>query len=410
MLSKESGVITPFIILACLWYKNENFNLKKWWHRLPACVYKLSVFFFIIPFYLWLRHLAVGPIVPEETGMLALLKSFLKLPTIIVDYIYRTIFPLKLHSHHMEPDAKLLLNLIFLMFFILAFFSAVLKKNRPVILGIIIYVLFLAPKIPLLITGTFMLDHWVYPSNFGLFLIIIYLMQPYLEKKTVVTANVVYAILVISILNFNIKSRNSDIKIYEHAIKHKTSDQVYYNLAREYYFIGDYAKALKNLEFVCKKYPENEMFLNGYALVLAKTGNMQKAEKILNGLLEGASQFSGTFDNMAYVLEFKNNKKQSMEILKKGIERFPEDEKLKTHLVRLFLSSAHKEEAEKLLEEVLKLNPYNVESLINLGVFAAEKNDLKAAEKFWKKAQTIDPKNPALNKNLALLKEKLQNH
>jgi len=97
----------------------------------------------------------------------------------------------------------------------------------------------------------------------------------------------------------NIPKRDNDIKIYQNAIRYKTSSHVYYNLSREYYLRGDYVSARRIMEIVIKDYLKDEMFLNAYAMVLNRTGEKDKAINILADIIKTGAKMSVTYTNLA---------------------------------------------------------------------------------------------------------------
>ncbi|PIU17773.1 MAG: hypothetical protein COT18_12270, partial [Elusimicrobia bacterium CG08_land_8_20_14_0_20_59_10] len=200
----------------------------------------------LIPFYLLLRQYVVGFPALRADGLLwTAANTLLKLPKIVFLYLGNSLFPFNLYSHRAQPGFGADTALYFLALYA-GIAAALLRRHRTALFLALWYLAALAPKFPLLISprNDYMLDHWVYPCNFALFLGLGLLYEKLsgtgaAAKK--LSAAVLAALLVFYIYegNLNTAQRGSSLKIYRHTLEHTVSYQAMHNLAREYYLLGD---------------------------------------------------------------------------------------------------------------------------------------------------------------------------
>ncbi|MFH1618821.1 MAG: tetratricopeptide repeat protein [bacterium] len=416
LLAKENGIVTPLLFSLCLLLRKEK--LRKHAGVIP--------FLSLIPLYLFIRQAAVGPALPEAGTWAVLKLSALKIPKITAYYIFNSILPLDLHSHRLQPsfgwDAW-----IYGAVFVAASAAVIYRRDLIAFFCGGWYLLNLAPKIPLLATNDLMLDHWVYPSCFGLFLAAGYWGERYASgrpagpvthrrkfltyqavgrwRKTSALACAAAALaFYVFEANRNITMRGSDMKIYEHAARRTTSAPMRYNLAREYMLSGKPEKALAYFKLVSAKYPENEIYSNGLAMALAAAGKTKDAERILDDMLKGTHPLPQTFYNRAVLFEKSGRNDKAEAVLHKCAGLFPDYADAGLFLSRIFLEKNEKGKARKELEALLVTDPFNAEALVNLGTLEAESGNFARAGFLWKKAVAVQPGNTAALDNLKKLR------
>ncbi|MCX5784272.1 MAG: tetratricopeptide repeat protein [Elusimicrobia bacterium] len=403
MLSKESGVITPALTALALFARREN----------RREYLKLIPFLAMVPPYLYLREYAVGFSVLKSDGIAwTAAATLLKLPKIIFLYLGNSLVPFNLHSHHMQPDFGAGASFYFLALYA-AIAAALLRRHRLSLFLAGWYLAALAPKLPILIStrNDYMLDHWVYPCNFALFLGVALLYEKAAcrgaaAKKTAAAAVCALLLFYVYEGNLNTALRGSSIKIYEHALKHTVSYQAMHNLAREYYLLGDYKKALGLLIPVVRREP-TEIHLNSLALVLARLGRLKEAGEILDAELSSGNPLKETFYNRAAVYEHSGDPDKAALVLEDALKKYPDYTNAMDYLAEFKLIAGKKADAGDLYLKALSLDPYDPRALTSLGTLAAEKGNLREAEAKWKKALVTDPSNAAAIANLKRLGEKV---
>jgi len=406
LLSKENAVAVPFLAAASLFYLR----------RRPVEYLRVLPFFLIIPVYIYSRGLAIG--MPAlESGVLDFISgAVIKIPKIAALYAFNALFPVNLHSHRLQPDFGPE-SWIYTIFLVSALAFSIWKQNRLAVFLIVWHIVNLGPKMPLLVSGGLMIDHWAYLSGFAVFFAVgkyadrsfapVYRAEPagrIKARKTAVYAAVsVFAVFWTAEANINITGRGSDIKIYEHAVKYTTSTPLIYNLGREYFISGRFDKALECFTTASGRYPRNTMYLNGMALVLNRLGRKAEAVKILDEILSQGSCEGLTLYNRAEFYAQDGKIKQACAMLEQAVACSPDLEDAYCLLAKLRLDLSEKDKAEKILNALLEMNPRNAQGLSDMGVIKAMEKDYASAEKLWKQALSASPGFQPAVKNLEKL-------
>ncbi len=259
---KESSLITPLLLANLFAYE-----------RRPWSAYKKLIPFFIlcIP-YLWLRHHAVGALVPVWKITYALLffvKAFTK---VLLIYVRLICIPWNLHSHRMMPHLShawpLLLGVA-----LGGIAYLIKKKSRLGLLSVGWFITALLPKTPIMMYGNFMLDHWAYPASFGLFLPMAVGYERLWKSRqspmryglglTLFPILIFWALLV----SLNVELRGTDEKMYRWALHFTDSAPIKSNLGILLLKTNRAAEAIPYLAEVQGRYPEDAN--NSRALALA---------------------------------------------------------------------------------------------------------------------------------------------
>jgi len=385
---KENGVITPALIALCLWYlKREKKDYLK-----------LLPFFAFIPFYLFLRHAAIGQGAFEK-GLTPLLSGlFLKVPQAIFVYLKTAALPFDLHSHRMQPDAgeyswaalagaAAVSGLIFR------------RGGRTAVFLLGWYLLNLAPKLPLLATNDLMLDHWVYLANCGIFLAVAAAVSRAPGRTRFLMPLAAAAVLTAFSAATTIK-RNTDLKNYEHSALHSISKPMLYNLAREYFILGRAAESRALLEKISAADPSNALYLNGLALARWRTGEIPGALAAIEAALTDKPAYAETLFNKYSILTGTGNKKAAAAVLQRLLAADP------PHIPAL-LAAAHgavaagrREEAGAFFARALAANPFETEALNDYGILQAQSGNYAEAEILFRRALKISPGIGSARQNL----------
>lgn len=236
-LSKESGIAFPLFLLAVGWLEPRY---RVGWMRYAG--YGL-----VAAGYLVLRSFAVSSDYVthlKDVSPLLVLRDF---PLILVDYVRVILLPLDLHSHRQISQAGWTLGLGYAGAGLIAFACWRIGDKRFTFAWLW-FLVGLAPKIPLLLVQLplphrNMLDHWVYPSAVGVFLVLA-LGISRVRSRTVAAALVAVPLLLWCGVSWvNAAGRGTDKGMYLWALRYPTSAVVRHNLALLYEAEGSLGQA-----------------------------------------------------------------------------------------------------------------------------------------------------------------------
>ena len=95
----------------------------------------------------------------------------------------------------------------------------------------------------------------------------------------------------------------------------------------------------------------------------------------------------------------------AISVIDEGIELFPYEVGLKNAKALVYGDAEKFDEALTILDEIIAVNPKDVDAFVNRGVVLEKMGDYTAAEACFKKALKIDPRHEIANSNLIKLKE-----
>lgn len=122
--------------------------------------------------------------------------------------------------------------------------------------------------------------------------------------------------------------------------------------------------------------------LNGFEYILA---GKEKNEKIINYINTYKEFFVHLLFNFGDSAVSNNGIELAINILKKWA-RLLNDDRIYTKIAQYYFEVAFPREAIKFLKKALKISPDNCHYITMLGVFYASINDIRKAERLWKKA------------------------
>lgn len=387
---KENGVITPALTALCLWYLRRDRGEYR----------ALLPFFAFIPVYLFLRHQALGMgALPHGLGP-AVSGLFLKVPASLLAYLKEAVLPFDMHSHRMQPDWA---PLRWAALPLLAAAGWALRRHggRLALFCAGWYLLNLAPKLPLLTSNDLMLDHWVYLANAGLFLWAADKLAANKEHRPLLP---LAAGLLIAANFLNIPSRDTDLRIYEHAALKSSSKPMLYNLAREYYLAGRWQKSRLLLERVSAGDPSNALYLDGLSLARSKDGDPAGAMAASDAALKLKPGDRELLLNRYGILMEAGKKKDAAALLDGLLAARPDFGPAWLAAARARLAEGRGAEAEAAYRRAIELNPADLEALNDCGILLAKRGDYDGAEKLFLRALALAPGGGA-RQNLFRLRE-----
>ncbi|MBK8574295.1 MAG: tetratricopeptide repeat protein [Elusimicrobia bacterium] len=268
ILSKESGVVLPFLI-ATVSLTRSTFKARGRF---------LLPHFALLAGYLFLRHRFVGEVAPVPGLADGLRFVFFQAPKILFVYVRLLFVPWPLHSHRYQPspgwDSLLVLGGIAIGC-AWGLFSPVRRKMMLFWVGW--FFSFLIPKIPLLATNSLMLEHWVYVAGVGVY-------GPFMVwlSKTRWSWGAALPILCwMGIAQLNIHIRGSDALNYAYSARFSSSPWLRHNWARDLLQRGHPAEAAALFEQVIQRHPEDGQARNGLALAYLGLGRPDSAIDVL---------------------------------------------------------------------------------------------------------------------------------
>lgn len=289
-LSKETGLAFPFFLALTGWFKPELRTHWKWYIGYAA----------IAIGYLVLRSQAVtNPelLLPIKDWVFFLVRD---LPMILTKYLRILIFPFDLHSHRrMDFDWTWLI----LTYVILGLITAeiFISKSKFLLFCLGWALIGLLPKLPVLMTNALMLDHWVYPSNAGVMLLIAFGISR-IRTKWRLSASLVLILFFYSPISWaNALGRNTEKKLFHWALTYKSSSIVRTNLGLVYYKEGNLVEAEKWLKEGLTRNPNDSFAINGLALVYWKTNRSLDALAILDAWLKDHPTHEQSLRNRALI-------------------------------------------------------------------------------------------------------------
>jgi tetratricopeptide (TPR) repeat protein len=128
-----------------------------------------------------------------------------------------------------------------------------------------------------------------------------------------------------------------------------------------------------------------------------------KARDAFEALINLGSNDPSIYKVVHSIYRTEKNNDKALEILKKGIAKFPNDKEMKQNEFNLYIEMGKSEEAKNNLLEAIKSDPNNVEYLKNLGILYDQTGDKVKAQEYYEKALAVDANNYDANFNLAVL-------
>jgi len=378
ILSKESGIISPIVLLLILWFKNS----------------KPKEFIWLIPFViLTIPYLILRSYVIDNSYLKIKLVEipqflFLQLPEILFIYLRILLIPLGLHSHRQVPIYGQEVWIFSILLFSLGFFLLI-KRSKIGIFCLLWFILLLLPKTPALIKWGFMFDHWVYSSSLGIFLPLAFLYQRcnrlnsiFYQKITQIT---LLAILItyIAIANFNIAIRGNDFLMYQRAMKFSSSTPVIYNMGWYYYNTGNFEKALEYFQKALRVHPENPDYQNAVALAIWHLGDQQDAIEILKGIKETHPNYLSSYLNLGLIYLTNGQYREAKEETETAIKIDPDSQQAWYQLAEIYHKTNNLKKAKEYYQQALEINPYYHLARNNLAALYAEKGEYQKARENW---------------------------
>jgi hypothetical protein len=251
LLSKESALAVPLYYgIICLFRPQKEDNRTSW----------ITLIAITLAYLLW-RTLALGmagisrSILPWPSFILC------RLPVIFFRYTTLILFPWNLHAYRLIPAMSPLWAYIFAALAVAVYIA----KGKPawakfcILWGLAAFI----PKIPLLFSGQYMLDHWAYPALPAVLLPIGILLARGWEsksafwRKAATVACTCFLCFFIFSAQFHTLMRADDEKNYRWSLRFTRATPILFNLGLICLKTGRAAEAVSYMEPIEALYPED---------------------------------------------------------------------------------------------------------------------------------------------------------
>jgi hypothetical protein len=269
LLSKESAFAVPLYFLLLCWARRTR----------DGVLQRMLGLLIITSAYVLLRAWGLGSTglygldFPIQTSLLFLIGRF---PSILLRYVGLILFPWHLHSYRLIPE----MNPFWAYGAGLLLCAAYSAGKKPVwtLFCVLWFVLSFVPKIPLMVTGHYMLEHWAYPGLLAVLLPISVALtkgwhspEP-IRQKSATGLFIVMLCGCIFSAQFHAAMRATDERNYRWSLRFTRASPLLFNLGLICLRTGRAAEAVTYIEPVQALYPDDENIRSALATAYARSG------------------------------------------------------------------------------------------------------------------------------------------
>ncbi|MFC1668302.1 tetratricopeptide repeat protein [Chlamydiota bacterium] len=374
LLSKESAIILPLLLLVTFIFKNSSKKTKF------VELYILLPYILIISVYILLRLTILKFIIEDlVTPLNASPLHFFKCLSLACEIL---IFPHALHMeygaftpHLFEPRVLLGGAII-----LASAGSFLIKKPvfKPLQFGIIWFFISYIPYSNIYPLNAFFAEHWLYLPSIGFFLIlgtvIIILRNKYSRLfpliLTVILLYIIYLSFQTILQNSYWKNQKS---IYKYTLKHN---------------------------------PRSTRLCNNLGIIYAHEGKNKLALDMYNKALLINPRNTETYYNVGNLLTKMGQFIEAEKYYLKAIDTEPNNAKAHYCLGNLYARLNKSKKAINHYNHALSSNPYFIEAINNLGAVYYLEGNFTTAKHFWEKALSLAPDHPDPKRNLEMLQKR----
>ncbi|MDD2890477.1 MAG: tetratricopeptide repeat protein [bacterium] len=378
ILSKETGVILPFILILYDWlFSKQEKNIK-----FIINLLKRSLVFIIIDIiYAALRFsiLNFGPW-SLKSGLNLYLRILTACKSVIL-YIKLLFLPFDLYMDRTISAATSIFNFPVLVSIVLLIIIGILavkayKYNKTLFLSIVWFLVFLFPTLNVVTQlPRGMLEHWAYVPSIGIFIILGFGIAKILELPQEVCpsfiSNAVFIVLLGLYSGLTIRQNTiwkDEATLCKNMLKYRPDNvEAHYNLGSYYWRKGLLDDAIKEYGEILKITPNN----------------------------------AGVHNSLGRIYTAKDSLDAAIAESKEALRLQPDFPEAHNNLGLAYDAKGLSDEALKEYKEALRLAPNSVETHNNLGTYYAKKKLLDDAIKEYKKALKLNPDDITIINNLA---------
>jgi tetratricopeptide (TPR) repeat protein len=182
------------------------------------------------------------------------------------------------------------------------------------------------------------------------------------------------------------------LPILDTNVKANFANAFYSKAASDFQDRKDYKKAFEEISKTIYFYPDTAFLNSGGVFFAPQANEDDKSIEWLNSYLQKGGKSSD-----AYVMLFsiyrdkKKDSQKALEVIKEARRKFPNNTDFAKYELNLYITSKQYDVAKQMLENELKANPNDKESLYLLGELNKELKDFEAAKQAFQKAYDLDP-------------------
>ncbi len=186
------------------------------------------------------------------------------------------------------------------------------------------------------------------------------------------------------------------IAIYEEMVKSDPSPRTYFMLVNAYRVDKQFDKALGIGKQQFEKNPKDDNLALVYARSLSDSGKTKEGAEILDRMLRGNPANLDFYINLSQIYVEARRFGEAEKVMRRAEEQKLDKSRVKYQLATVYESQKDYEKAESLFKEILKENPKDGPTLNYFGYMLADRGvRLEEAVKLVQEALILEPNNPA---------------
>lgn len=170
-----------------------------------------------------------------------------------------------------------------------------------------------------------------------------------------------------------------------------------------YYNVQELDNALELFKLANMVNPQDTTTTLYAGIVAQQNGNMDVAEDFFLKHVANGGTDAAVFYSLSLIYNKEKEYDKSIEILKVGIEKQPNDKDLKGQLINTYIVSDKIEDAKKDLKALVDANPTNTANMTNLAIIYDNTGDKENAKKYYNMVLAVDLDNYDVNFNLGVM-------
>lgn len=349
LMSKESAVVVPFIILiySVLFHRSSKTN------PMYLVIVLLSISFIYICIRLsFILHYSDRPLslISEAT----LYQRLLTLPRILLTYIGLLIFPHNLHMEYLFVEknpvspyiwlgAPLLITMGYWFFKYIKLTSETeFELKRHLIFFLLFFLVGLAPFYNIIVTlHATLLEHWVYFPGIGFIVLMVTLGFLFFKKINNQLFKNIAILIIVSLLSyygFYTIKRNDDwsdaMRLYQHDLKYEPNSFILHNNVGVIYFRrGELKKAKEEFLRAIQVSPGGryDTAYNNIGVIYQNEGDLITAEKAFQTSIQ-LNNYELAYENLGRLYLKLGKIEDAIKISLRGRELYPLNPEINYHL------------------------------------------------------------------------------
>lgn len=218
---------------------------------------------------------------------------------------------------------------------------------------------------------------------------------PYLEALEALDPEDLNVRVKLGLIRMELKEYDKAITVFKAILeKNPDSDRIHYYLGSLYEETKQNDAAIAELR---KIKPGSKMYSDAalhVAYLMKQKGQVEQAKIYMKDSIARAPEISGFYVFAASLEEETRNLSEAISILESGVKKFTEDEKIRYYLGSLYDRQGDTDRGLEQMEEIIKINPENVDALNYIGYTWTQKGvRLNDAEKMLRRALGLKPDN-----------------